>query len=108
MGKHDASMDCLRKGETKMRLKIKVTKAHIICGKQRSLRSCPIALALTTAGYEDPEVERGTVRAVYKGVRYSFSISPVGRIFIRDFDVGKTVQPLFIELEEDEHYRTRV
>ena len=81
-------------------MKIEVKQEHIDKGLRRSKCGCPIALAMSDAGFEYPSVN--PLRIVYhNGLNtVGCEVPESAKQFILAFDVGECVKPFSFALEE--------
>ena len=78
-----------------MMMKLTVTEKHIRDGIRGKPKSCPIALALCEAGYEDCFVGPSVVSFADSDSK----LPKVARLFVFDFDHEIDVQPIAFELK---------
>jgi hypothetical protein len=80
-------------------MRINVTQEDINKGCQNDSGTCPIALALSRATGNAVHV-RAIYASVYNwSLLYTTDLPIEARLFIRDFDSGKHVDPFSFELE---------
>lgn len=77
-------------------MKISVTKQHIDAGIKLDACSCPLALALSDAGFPKPVVDGEQVEIA--GEFGLFPLPEVAQQFVSDFDHGLPVAPFDFEL----------
>lgn len=87
-------------------LKVKATmrEEHIGSGNQNEPRSCPLALLIMEAtGFQHVEVQPGTTLIWNDGaVAYEVATPWYMERFMEEFDAGREVQPIEIDLEFQE------
>jgi len=74
-------------------IKVKITKEHISKGERKHHCRCPIALALTDAGFTKVMVQPYAASTGETGI---FSLCEEAEKFVRAFDAGNTVYPFVL------------
>lgn len=77
---------------------INVTPLHISSGDRWEQRSCPIALALESAGIRSPRAKYRGYDGLVNGARVTGGFPSVVAKFMEDFDFGRDVKPISFEV----------
>ena len=91
-----------------MKVTLSVNRKHIVCGRQNSAASCPIALALIDKGFTDVGV--GRVSATFTCKNKSFVVAQLSeraQKFIERFDGFKLVKPFRFQFTATTKFRKR-
>ena len=92
---------------------VEVTQEHINQGVICDFQSCPIALAMQENGFENVRVDERHILYNYQPTPLELHVATIKNNFlvrkwIFDFDGGKEVFPIKIEIYEDAGYATLV
>ena len=80
-------------------MKISVNLNHIKNGKRMLAHACPIALALKESGACNVSVDTAGYTYNKDGRKYSGSLPPAGKRFVKNFDNGRKVLPITLNLK---------